>query len=148
MTMKGAFLGLLWMAGAGWAAAQDAKGFVPDSFCVSVTYMMPVSYPSRPVSYGYSVEVRHDSAFVYLPYMGRVYQPVMNDDGLRFALPVEEVKTRTVGKSATRVEFKVRKLPVLYRFTVTAYEGGRADIMLTPSHAQSITYSGDWDAEC
>lgn len=61
--------------------SQDAKVFDADSFNVAVTYMMPVSYPARTLSYGYGVALRNDSAFVYLPYMGRVYQPAMNDDG-------------------------------------------------------------------
>ena len=52
--------------------SQDAKAFDADSFNVAVTYMMPVSYPARTLSYGYGVALRNDSAFVYLPYMGRV----------------------------------------------------------------------------
>ena len=82
--------------------SQDAKVFDADSFNVAVTYMMPVSYPARTLSYGYGVALRNDSAFVYLPYMGRVYQPAMNDDGLRFALPAKDVKTRDVGDKGKR----------------------------------------------
>ena len=119
--------------------SQDAKVFDADSFNVAVTYMMPVSYPARTLSYGYGVALRNDSAFVYLPYMGRVYQPAMNDDGLRFALPAKDVKTRD--------EFSVRKVPVVYKFTVTGYESGRADIILIPSNAQSISYSGYWNED-
>ena len=129
------------------ASAQEAKGFDADSFKVEVTYMMPVSYPGKMLSYGYSVAVRHDSAFVHLPYMGRVYQPVVNDGGLHFALPVREARVRPVGDSGTRVEFRVRRTPVYYKFTVTAYDNGKADIMMIPSNAQSVTYSGDWDVE-
>ena len=99
--------------------SQDAKVFDADSFNVAVTYMMPVSYPARTLSYGYGVALRNDSAFVYLPYMGRVYQPAMNDDGLRFALPAKDVKTRDVGDKGKRVEFSVRKVPVVYKFSVT-----------------------------
>ena len=119
--------------------SQDAKAFDADSFNVAVTYMMPVSYPARTLSYGYGVALRNDSAFVYLPYMGRVYQPAMNDDGLRFALPAKDVKTRDVGDKGKRVEFSVRK--------VTGYESGRADIILIPSNAQSISYSGYWNGD-
>ena len=127
--------------------SQDAKAFDADSFNVAVTYMMPVSYPARTLSYGYGVALRNDSAFVYLPYMGRVYQPAMNDDGLRFALPAKDVKARDVGDKGKRVEFSVRKVPVVYKFTVTGYGSGRADIILIPSNAQSISYSGYWDEE-
>ena len=139
-------------AAAFWAclpgvSAQEARTFDADSFKVAVTYMMPVSYPARMLSFDFSLEVRHDSAFVYLPYMGRVYQPVVNDDGLHFALPVREAKVRPVGDSGTRVEFRVRRTPVYYKFTVTAYDNGKADVMMIPSNAQSVTYSGDWDVE-
>ena len=68
-------------------------------------------------------------------------------DGLHFALPVREAKVRPVGDSGTRVEFRVRRTPVYYKFTVTAYDNGKADIMMIPSNAQSVTYSGDWDVE-
>ncbi len=129
------------------SVAQEAKGFDADSFSVAVTYMMPVSYPARVLSYGYEVALRNDSAFVHLPYMGRVYQPVPDDDGLHFALPAKDIKTRAAGEKGKRVEFSVRKTPVVYKFTVTGYEGGRADVILIPSNAQSISYGGSWNGE-
>lgn len=137
-------------AAAFWAclpglSAQEARTFDADSFKVAVTYMMPVSYPARMLSFDFSLEVRHDSAFVYLPYMGRVYQPVMNYDGLDFALPLKDFRSKTVSNSAKRVEFRLQKPPVFYKFTITAYDNGKADIILIPSNAQSITYSGNWD---
>jgi len=52
-----------------------------------------------------------------------------------------------VGDKGKRVEFSVRKVPVVYKFTVTGYGSGRADIILIPSNAQSISYSGYWDEE-
>jgi len=38
-------------------------------------------------------------------------------------------------------------VPVVYKFTVTGYESGRADIILIPSNAQSISYSGYWNED-
>lgn len=143
------FIGIavfLWM-GLASVAAQETKGFDADSFKVEVTYMSPVSYPSRILSYGYSVAVRHDSAFVHLPYMGRVYQPALNHDGLNFELPLTDFKTKKMRKGGWRMEFKVAKAPVFYKFTVTAYDNGRADVIMIPSNAQSISYAGQWDVE-
>ncbi len=138
-------IGILLAAFPGRQMAQEAKGFDTDSFHVAVTFMMPVSYPARTLSYGYELSLRNDTAFVYLPYMGRVYQPVMYDDGLRFALPASDVKTRSADGKWQRVEFSVRKNPVSYKFTVTGYDNGRADIILIPSNAQGISYGGYWD---
>ena len=84
---------------------------------------------------------------MYLPYMGGCTTRQMNDDGLRFALPAKDVKTRDVGDKGKRVEFSVRKVPVMYKFTVTGYESGRVDIILIPSNAQSISYSGYWNED-
>ena len=147
MKAKETFWGLCLSACLGAAPVSAENVADTCRFKVGVTLMMPVSYPSRTLSYGYSLELRNDTAWVHLPYMGRVYQPVVNDDGLHFALPVREAKVRPVGDSGTRVEFRVRRTPVYYKFTVTAYDNGKADVMMIPSNAQSVTYSGDWDVE-
>lgn len=143
MNMKWAFLMVILSLHGISASAQEENVADTCHFKVNVSQMMPVSYPSRTLSYGFSLELRNDSALVYLPYMGRVYQPVLNDDGLRFALPVKDFKSRTMRKGVQRVEFAVRKVPVTYKFTVTLYGNEKADIMLTPSNAQSISYFGD-----
>ena len=145
MKAKETFWGLCLSACLGAAPVSAENVADTCRFKVGVTLMMPVSYPARMLSFDFSLEVRHDSAFVYLPYMGRVYQPVMNYDGLDFALPLKDFKSKTVGNSAKRVEFRLQKPPVFYKFTITAYDNGKADIILIPSNAQSITYSGNWD---
>ena len=147
MKAKETFWGLCLSACLGAAPVSAENVADTCRFKVGVTLMMPVSYPSRTLSYGYSLEVRNDTAWVHLPYMGRVYQPVLDDDGLRFALPVEDYKARTLREGVDRVEFRVRKVPVTYKFTVTLYGRERADIILIPSNAQSISYSGDLVAD-
>lgn len=127
--------------------AQDGCPFNPRDFRLNVSQMVPSSYPSKMLSYGYSVTVRNDSAFVYLPYMGRVYRPVLNDDGLNFALPIEKFQVKTLRKGARKIEFSVRKMPVLYKFSLTVYPNGRADIFLLPDNAQGISYLADLDEE-
>ena len=53
--------------------SQDAKVFDADSFNVAVTYMMPVSYPARTLSYGYGVALRNDCVS---PFRRRTSRPV------------------------------------------------------------------------
>lgn len=138
-------IAILGMAVAGVQSLQAQTGpvFCPQNFRLAVSQMMPSAYPSRTVSYGYSVAVRNDSAFVYLPYMGRVYRPVMNDDGLNFALPVEKFNVEDKGKGTRRIAFSVRKQAVRYDFVLTVYANGTADIFLRPDNAQSISYMAD-----
>lgn len=125
------------------AAARNGVDFNPRRFRLNVSQMQPTSYPSKSVSYGYSVAVRNDSAFVYLPYMGRVYRPILNDDGLNFSLPVDGFKVSEKRKGAQRIEFSVRKQSVRYDFALTVYPNGTADIFLRPDNAQNISYLAD-----
>lgn len=129
------------------AAARDGAVVDPRDFCLNVSQMLPTSYPSKLLSYGYSVAVRNDSAFVHLPYMGRVYRPVWNSDGLHFRLPVEDYKVSEMRKGGLRIEFTVRDRSVRYDFILKVFPGGNADIFLRPDNAQSISYMADVNDE-
>lgn len=122
---------------------QKPAAFDPHRFKADVTYMSPLSYPGRSVSYGYALEVRNDSAFVYLPYMGRVHRPVLNDKGLDFQEPVRDFTFSRLRKGNIRVEFKVYRAPVMYRFTLTATPGGMMDIYMLPDNAQGCMYNAE-----
>lgn len=116
--------------------------FDPSSFRIDVTHMMPQAYSSRPLSYGFFLEVHNDSAQAYLPYMGRVYQPEFNDDGLQFDLPCKKFKIEDGKKDSRRISFIVQKCFVQYRFQISVWPNGRTDVFLAPSNAQSISYDG------
>lgn len=124
--------------------AQDTPNFNPERFNIELSLMLPAAYPLKTLSYGYYITLQNDTASVCLPYIGRVYQPGFDCDGLTFDLPVKQYNVTTQGND-TKVEFKVKKAAATYRFVVTAYPDGRADILMTPEHAQSISYSGSWN---
>ena len=57
---------------------------------IAIARMYPMKGPSKTVSYGYSVEVKNDSLFSYLPYFGRAYNvPYGGGKGLNFSAPIE-----------------------------------------------------------
>lgn len=122
---------------------DDTVTFNPTDFKVEVSHMQPQAYKSRFLSYGYYLALRNDSAFVYLPYMGRVYQPEMNNDGLNFSLPVSDYKVERRKKDVQLVSFMVKKDFIFYRFMVSVQPNGRVDIHLTPSNAQAVSYDGE-----
>ena len=126
--------------------SASAQEFNPRAFRTDIEYMTPRTYPSRQVSFGYSVELRNDSAIVYLPYMGNVYVPDLNNEGINFAHPYKNFSVKqNKKKTATTVKFSFRHSFIEYRFTVIAYLGGRVDIYMQPSNAQSCSYSGTWE---
>ncbi len=104
-----------------------------------------MKYMSRTVAYGYSLEVRNDSAMICLPYMGDVHTPTYDNDGLNFSHLYKGMnsKLRTKGK-ATEVRFSISHGIINYKIKVIAYGNGTADIMVAPSNAQSCSYSGWW----
>ena len=50
---------------------------------IAIDRMYPMRGSSRHVSYGYSVEVRNDTLFSYLPYFGRAYNVPYGGSHLR-----------------------------------------------------------------
>lgn len=122
---------------------EDTVAFNPKDFKIEVSHMQPQAYRSRFLSYGYYLALRNDTAFVHLPYMGRVYQPELTYDGLNFELPISDYKVETSRKGVPIVSFIVRKSFIVYTFQVSVQSNGRTDIYLTPSNAQSIAYDGE-----
>ena len=67
-------------------------------FKADIYEMSPVSYPARAGLSGFSFEMRNDSAFVHLPYMGEVYSPTFSYDGLNFDKPCSEYSVEPTKK--------------------------------------------------
>ncbi len=123
---------------AAWAGAFD-----PTSFRIAVHRMLPQQYSPRELSYGYELAVRNDTVFCYLPYVGRIYQPVFDNDGLMFKAPLRDFKQTELKRKAVRVDFTTSRLNVIYRFRVTVEPDGRCWVRLTPSNGQSVSYEGE-----
>lgn len=117
-----------------------------DSFKGEVLEMSPMKYPARQVSYGYSVELRNDSAIVYLPYMGEVYNPVIGDEGLNFGMPYKDFRAVSNKKGTAKIAtFSVSRGVISYYFRLDAYDSGVFTLHVQPSNAQGCTYSGRFE---
>ncbi len=116
-------------------------------FCATVDNMSPQSYPSQVMSTSeFSLTVEGDTADVYLPYIGEVYMPVYNDDGLRFSEPIANVNiSRTKKDDGTIMSFSLKHDIVDYRFHITLYDNNNFDLFMQPSNCQSCSYSGEWE---
>lgn len=122
--------------------AELSKCIDQRRFTIRVEEMLPQSYQGRTLSYGYVLGLKGDSVSVYLPYMGEVYQPEFDSNGLNFDQPLTAY-TSAPGKHGSRqLQFACRKGIVEYRFRVEVYPNGKAYIRLNPSNAQAISYSG------
>lgn len=115
-------------------------------FKADINEMFPMSYPARSGLTDFSFEMRNDSAFVHLPYIGEVYTPTFSNDGLNFDAPCIGLSIKpTKKKDGQKIEFSVKHDTVNYKFNVTLWDNNRIDIFMQPSNAQSCNYMGDWE---
>lgn len=115
-------------------------------FKADINEMSPMSFPARSGLTDFSFEMRNDSVFVHLPYMGEVYNPTYNNEGLNFDAPFVGLSVKpTKKKDGQLIEFSLKHDIVNYRFNVTLWDNNRIDIFMQPSNAQSCNYMGEWE---
>lgn len=115
-------------------------------FKADINEMSPMSYPARSGLSGFSFEMRNDSAFVHLPYMGEVYNPTYSNDGLNFDEPCCDLTVKpTKKKDGQIIGFTLKHDIVTYKFNITLWDNNRLDIFMQPSNAQSCNYMGEWE---
>lgn len=136
------YLSILFLMASALSSSAQLVEFKAD-----ITDMTPMSYPARSGLSDFSFEVRNDTAFVHLPYMGEVYNPQFNDDGLNFAEPMTGTTCKqTKKKDGQILSFSVKHDIVSYWFSVTLWDNNRIDIFMRPSNAQTCSYMGDWES--
>lgn len=92
----------------------------------------------------YSVEVRNDSVYSYLPYYGRAYSiPYGGGDGLNFAAPINEYKMETHKKGAAKIEFTAPTPEDRFKFILTIFANGSTDISVSMQNRESIRFLGE-----
>ena len=78
-----------------------------DHYKINVDYMQPMKGRSRALTSDYSIEIRNDSVFSYLPYFGVAYNvPYGGGKGLIFNAPITGYRKESLKKGKTRIDFK------------------------------------------
>lgn len=153
--LRTALVGLLALGTALPAAAQKRKekeermerivkeAIESRHYRISVEHVYPQRGGGRSLSYDYSVEVRNDSLFSYLPYFGVAHRiPYGGGQGLIFDAPLSHYQCTTDKKNRTRIEFDVRNDEDSYTYHITLYTNGAADIHVQPNNKDSIYFTG------
>ena len=106
---------------------------------IKVDYMQPMRGRSRALTSDYSIEIRNDSVFSYLPYFGVAYN-------VPYA-PLTGYKKESLKKGKTRIDFKTGNEEDKYEYSLTIYSDGSANIHIQPMNKQAISYSGELDVK-
>ena len=125
-------------------AARVKVALTEKRYKIMVERMYPMMGGSKNVSSNYSVEVRNDSLFSYLPYFGRAYQvPYGGGKGLNFTERIGSYR-ESQGKHGQRhIEIDVRNDEDTYLYTIDVYDNGNSDIEVQPRQRERISYSGE-----
>lgn len=121
--------------------AIDAKDYK-----INVNRVTPMKGGSKHLTSNYSVEVRNDSIYSYLPYFGVAYNiPYGGGKGLNFNAPISEYTTEYSKKGNAKITLRLRNDEDNYIYNITIYPNGMSDIQVTPTNRQSISFSGEMD---
>jgi len=114
------------------------------NFNIEVDYMKPYRGGSRPVSYGYSLEVRGDTIISYLPYFGRAYNvPYGGGKGLNFKAIISEYNVYRLKSNLTRIDILTTNEEDTYFYRVEVFDNGSTTIDVESRQRELIGYSGD-----
>lgn len=129
------------------AAEQAAKvrtALTERNYKISIDHMYPMKGGSKSVSFGYTVEVRNDSLFSYLPYIGRAYQiPYGGGKGLNFFERIGSYQEAQRKNGLRHIEIGVKNDEDTYLYTIEVWDNGKSQIDVQPRQRERISYSGD-----
>lgn len=110
--------------------------------------MQPMRGGSRNLTTNYTLEIRNDSVFSYLPYFGVAYNaPYGGGKSLNFNASITGYTTRALKKGKIQIDFKTRSDEDNYEYRLTIFPDGSTSIHVQPMNKQSISFTGEMDTE-
>ena len=133
------------------AAEQAAKvrtALTERNYKISIDHMYPMKGGSKSVSFGYTVEVRNDSLFSYLPYIGRAYQiPYGGGKGLNFSERIGSYRESQKNSGERQIEINVTNEEDTYIYLIKVFSNGNSSIDVTSRQRDHISYSGELEVK-
>ena len=120
-------------------AALDKRAYK-----ISINRMLPMQGASRSVSYGYSVTVKNDSLFSYLPYFGRAYDvPYGGGKGLSFDAPIGHYHEIQSNNGSRQIDIELKNEEDNYTYHITVFDNGSSLIDVQARKRERISYNGE-----
>ena len=113
---------------------------------IAIARMYPMNGSSKTVTYGYSVEVKNDSLFSYLPYFGRAYNvPYGGGKGLNFSAPIGSYQEEVAKNGKRRIEIGLTNEEDTYLYILEVFDNGSSTVSVMSRQREQISYSGDME---
>ena len=103
----------------------------------------PMSGSSVALTSYYTLQLKNDSAYAYLPYFGVAYQAeyASTDGGIKFEEKMAAYKTSLV-KGAYEIEFSAKSPKDSYWCSLSISQEGYATLIVNSQHRQQIRFYG------
>lgn len=124
------------------------EAIAAKQYKINVDRMQPMRGGSRNLTTNYTLEIRNDSVFSYLPYFGVAYNaPYGGGKSLNFNASITGYTTRALKKGKIQIDFKTRSDEDNYEYRLTIFPDGSTSIHVQPMNKQSISFTGEMDTE-
>ena len=122
------------------------KALNERQYKIDIDMMFPRNGQATNVSSDFSLEVKGDSVYSYLPYFGRAYSvPYGGGNGLDFKAIIMDYESKKDQKGTTFINFNVKNEEDFLEFRIEVFDNGNTSIDLTPRQRESISFSGRLD---
>ena len=118
----------------------ESKDFTVGVNLANPLRMKPVSLTSD-----YTLRIKNDSAFAYLPYYGVAQiAPFSGEGGIKFAEPMIDYKMSSNKKSTGwDIQFQLKSELVLYTVSMNIYDNGSSIIPVNSFNRDVINFNGE-----
>jgi hypothetical protein len=116
------------------------------NFTISVRQANPLRHPSIVLTTMYSLKIKGDSIYSYLPYYGQAYSvPYGGGKALNFDGTIEQYECYYPKKDLTRVILITRNEEDIYQYDIQVFENGNTTINVSSQKRDPISYYGDME---
>jgi len=120
------------------------KAIESREFEIVVRQMLPMMGRSQHLTSPYSLKVKNDSVFSYLPYFGRAFSvPYGGGQGLTFNAAIENYQSIKNAKGVYKIKFKSQTREDSYVFNIEIFDNGSSQIRVHSNNRQGITFLGE-----
>ena len=125
-------------------AAAVKQALADRNFKIDVNFMYPMRGSSRNLTSEYSLEVRNDSLFSHLPFMGEARNlPYGGGVGLNFDEHISSYVQQQQKGDEYLIEIGVKNTEDVYVYTIRVFDNGRSSIDVRSRLRDPISYSGE-----
>ena len=119
------------------------KAIAEKEFEIDVTLALPMRGRSVPLTSPYSLAVKGDSVYSYLPYFGRAYNiPYGGGVGFNFSGPLKNYNVAAGKKGMSIITFQGQSPEENVEYTVTMGLDGHATITAHSQNREPIRFEG------